>query len=193
MSKSTEFILQLSFILFVALIPSLVIIRVFEPAKALAENFKENDPQVFLNPLVAFVNEGVIERKHVKESPVLLSIPAHDLQLPVAEGKISDKVWELYDDKVAWLSTSDEPGEGNVILYAHNQKHLFAPLHDVEVGEEIVVEHGGWEYLYEIVEKRKVEPSDVDSVLTDQEQLTLYTCDGTFDQRRLVVIARPKA
>ena len=39
---------------------------------------------------------------------------------------------------------------------------------------------------------RPSDPEDVEAILSEDNQLTLYTCEGSFDQKRLVVYADPK-
>ncbi|MBI3485609.1 sortase [Candidatus Daviesbacteria bacterium] len=124
--------------------------------------------------------------------PTQITIPSLDIKLPIAQAQISGNSWTLYNDKVSWLTTSKLPGFGNVILYAHNRRHLFGPLKNIEVGEQIIVEQEGKNYTYLVSEKRKVLPDNVEAILSSRDQLTLYTCDGSFDQRRLVVIALPQ-
>ena len=125
--------------------------------------------------------------------PRVISIPAVDINLIVSPGKIVNNQWTLYDDKVSWLATSQTPGHGNVILYGHNRPNVLGNLSKVQIGQEIIIETRGQKYVYQIAEKRKVLPNEVDVIVSDKNQLTLYTCDGSFDQRRLVVIAYPKA
>lgn len=125
-------------------------------------------------------------------SPSLIHLSSIDLTLPIAEGAITDNQWTLYEDKASWLKTSKTPGQGNVILYAHNKDNLFGNLKRVELGDTIKVVHLDKEYRYKVVDKQQVVPSDVEAILSIHNQLTLYTCDGSFDQRRLVVIAYPE-
>ena len=126
----------------------------------------------------------------VKVSPSKISIPALNIDLPVASGAISADTWTLYEDKASWLSTSETPGDGNVIIYAHNRKGLFGSLANITPGDKVLVDHEGNTFNYEVTEKRKVVPSDVDAILSENDQLTLYTCDGSFDQKRLIVKAK---
>lgn len=123
--------------------------------------------------------------------PTSITISSVNLHLPVATGVISNNQWTLYDDKVSWLATSKTPGEGNVILYAHNREKLFANLAKVTIGDRITVGAGEKIFTYQVSLKQKVAPSNVDIVLSKNHQLTLYTCDGSFDQKRLIVIATP--
>lgn len=131
------------------------------------------------------------DKVEIKESPSSISVTSLDLNVPVASGVVKGNKWTLFDDKASWLSTSEEPGFGNVIIYAHNRDNLFGRLRDITAGDEIVLAHQGNPHLYIVTKVRKVTPEDVDAVLADRDQLTLYTCDGAFDQKRLVVIAKP--
>lgn len=125
--------------------------------------------------------------------PNTIIIPSVNVNLPIAKGTIVDNKWVLYDDKVSWLATSQTAGRGNVILYAHNRDKLFGTLKDLEIGQEISLKQDGKSYVYQVTQKRRVTPHDVDAILSNNDQLTLYTCDGSFDQKRLIVIALPKS
>lgn len=125
--------------------------------------------------------------------PSSISIPAVDINLTVAAATIVGDNWTLYDDKASWLTTSKTPGNGNVILFAHNKDHLFGRVRQIQIGQEIVVGQGEKKITYVVSQKRQVTPKDIDAVLSNDNQLTLYTCDGSFDQKRLIVIALPKS
>lgn len=177
MGKS-EFLLQLAIFGAAAAIIALIVIKVYPSTnnKTLTPNSSQS---------------AEISKNSSKVSPNLVKIPAIGLQLPVVEAFISQNQWVLFDDKVSWLATSETPGEGNVILYAHNRENLFGPLKKVSVGDEILIEHKEKTLNYYVTEKRKVTPEDVDAILSKENQLTLYTCDGSFDQKRLIVVAVP--
>ncbi|MCH7641142.1 sortase, partial [Patescibacteria group bacterium] len=68
---------------------------------------------------------------------------------------------------------------------------MFGDLNELEEGDIIeVLQNDAWR-RYEVRETRSVTPSDVEAILSDDNQLTLYTCEGSFDQKRLVVYADP--
>ncbi|MEK7165546.1 MAG: sortase, partial [Patescibacteria group bacterium] len=127
-----------------------------------------------------------------RKAPTQIAFPALDLTLGVAEATITGDSWTLFETQASWLATSAEPGKGNVILYAHNRKGLFGSLNKLQVGAQIDVSHEGREYHYIVSEKQSVSPRDVNAILAGGDRLTLYTCDGTFDQKRLVVVALPR-
>lgn len=126
--------------------------------------------------------------------PASIAIPTLDLDLLIAPGIVKKNQWTLYDDKISWLATSEPPGSGkNVILYGHNRPLLFGKLDSLQIGEEIIViDSSGAAFTYTVAQTRKVSPEDVDVIISPKNQLTLYTCEGSFDEKRLVVIAYPK-
>ncbi len=95
------------------------------------------------------------------------------------------------------------PGEkGNVVVTGHSSyfpwdpgrfKDVFALLHQVNVGDQVVVYHNQKKYVYQVYSKKVVKPSEIE-VLTQsgETRLTLITCTpvGT-DLNRLIVLARP--
>jgi len=95
------------------------------------------------------------------------------------------------------------PGDhGNVVITGHSSyfpwdpgrfKDVFALLHQVDIGDEVVVYHDQQKYDYIVYDKKVVKPSQVD-VLTQEgeDRLTLITCTpvGT-DLNRLIVLAKP--
>lgn len=127
-------------------------------------------------------------------SPATVSIPAAEISLSVTPAHIINGIWETSETTATYLSTSAHPGEGsNVVIYGHNRPSLFRNLHQVSIGDTIVVvdqRHTTFEYVVESIQV--VTPDQIEVVLpTDHEQLTLYTCTRFLDTHRLVVTARP--
>lgn len=125
--------------------------------------------------------------------PKNISIPTLSLQLPVEPTLIKDSTWPTSQTGVSFLENSGKLGSaGNLIFYGHNWKNLLGSLHKVKVGENIVL-HGqnGQDFTYTISHIATVAPTDV-SILADtsDERITLYTCIGFLDQKRLVVVAK---
>lgn len=94
------------------------------------------------------------------------------------------------------------PGDrGNVVITGHSSyyawdpgrfKDVFALLHDVRIGDRIVIYFHQKKFLYEVSDIKTVLPKDVDVLAqTVGEQLTLITCTpiGT-NLKRLVVTAK---
>lgn len=121
-------------------------------------------------------------------SPTDIKISSINLDIAISPSVVKGNDWQLFDDRVAWLSTSALPGNGNTILYAHDRVGLFGNLSKLKVGDEIMIYFNKW-IIYKVIELHAVTPTDVNSILSNRNRLTLFTCEGTFDQKRLVVYA----
>ncbi len=131
---------------------------------------------------------------HSKPGPVRLVIAGVKIDLPVAEGKIVDGVWQTTRDGVSHLDISANPGEnGNIVIYGHNLRVIFGSLPYVSMGATVKVITGDEkEYFYKVYSKRTVKADDVSiAFATPSEVLTLYTCDGLLDSTRFVLQAEP--
>lgn len=124
-----------------------------------------------------------------KNTPESISIPTLKIELSIAPAVAKNNQWTLYDDKISWLVTSKTPGDGNVILYGHNWDNLFGKLGKLQLEEEITVVADGKSYTYAVSEIKQVTPGDVEEILSKENRLTLYTCEGSFDEKRLIVVA----
>ncbi len=132
-------------------------------------------------------------RSTISTAPANISIPTLSLQLPVETTLINNGYWPTSQTGVSFLENSGKLGSvGNLIFYGHNWKNLLGSLHKVKVGENIVL-HGqnGQDFTYTISDIATVAATDV-SILADtsDERITLYTCIGFLDQKRLVVVAK---
>lgn len=108
----------------------------------------------------------------------------------------------LRDGVVHYPGTSQPGDRGNVVITGHSSyfpwdpgrfKDVFALLHEVVVGDTVVVYHDQKKYSYEVYEKKVVMPDQIEVLTQDgEDRLTLITCTpvGT-NLKRLVLFARP--
>lgn len=96
------------------------------------------------------------------------------------------------------------PGEdGHIFLFAHSTDYfwnvgsynaVFYLLYKLEKGDEVNIFYKGQRYVYKVLEKREVNPSQVEYLTrkTNREFLTLQTCwpPGTTLKRLLVFAVR---
>jgi LPXTG-site transpeptidase (sortase) family protein len=117
--------------------------------------------------------------------PEELVIERVGIRLPVVVGKITN-------EGVTYASDSAAVGErGNSIFYGHNWKSLLGELKRVVPGDEIeIVMADGSRKKFKVEYVQEVSPKEA-SVLekTEDKRMTLYTCSGFLDRRRLVVTA----
>lgn len=118
-----------------------------------------------------------------------ISIPKFNKSLPVWPAQVNQNSWEVFETAVAWYSDSALPGEGNTILYAHNSSDLFGNLQNLQINDRVLVGYKGFTYIYQVSQTRSISPDYVEAVIAEGTRLTLYTCEGSFDQKRRVVYA----
>lgn len=107
---------------------------------------------------------------------------------------------DLKKSLVAW-PTSALPGSwGNNIIFGHselpqfatptNYSGIFTHIMDLEQGDEIIINYDDVKYVYKVIDKKVIEPTDI-SVLEqryDSAYVTLITCvpPGTLWKRGVI-------
>lgn len=126
-------------------------------------------------------------------TPTKLQIPKIDLDIPIEERTIKDGVWMISDNVISHLDRSARPGEdGNIVLYGHNRQEILGKLRLIKAGDYVFVTSGVVVHKYKIVSKVETSPDNLAYVLPkNNEILTIYTCTGFLDSKRLVVQAIP--
>ncbi len=154
-----------------------------------------------LNLTIAPPDDRIIIPRINQNVPVI-RVPT-DLLLKRDWQALEKQIQEALRYGVVHFPGTAMPGEGgNVVITGHSSyfpwdpgrfKDVFALLHQVEVGDKVVVYHEQKKYEYIVSAKKVVKPSQVD-VLTQngEDKLTLITCTpvGT-DLNRLVITATP--
>lgn len=175
--------------LFVFLVPAVL----FYTSHRVAMTIRDRQ---FYSPMNALsMGESVDQQESksdTKQPPTSIYIPKINKRHVIQAAIVKDNAWQLFDTSVAWLSTSAVPGEGNVILYAHNWKSLWGDLYKLVPGDVIELYQGDRLHVYRVIESKAVLKHDIESILSEENRLTLYTCEGAFDQKRRVVYAIPK-
>lgn len=124
--------------------------------------------------------------------PTHLSIPSVGVDIVVASGNYNTetKTWDLSSDKAHYATITPEANNkvGNTFIYGHNNKHVFAALDGLAVGDTAIVKTDtNHTFTYTLNSIREVQPTDV-SIFEYRGPaiLTVQTCSGTwFEKRRL--------
>lgn len=142
-------------------------------------------------PISVEAMDSASEIAVVTSVPSSLTLASLDLSLPIIAAEKHADNWQTTDQGVSYLSSSPLPGEpGNSVMYGHNWPNLLGELDNLHPGDEIVVNYGTREVTFIVHYKSVVEASDVSVYApTLDSRLTLYTCTGFFDSKRLVVAA----
>jgi LPXTG-site transpeptidase (sortase) family protein len=141
------------------------------------------------NPVLNLKNK---KDEIVKSPPTRVMLPSLGIDLPVKEASVVKGYWEIFPDVAGWGKGSAYPEEnGNTVIFAHARDGLFAPLKKAKIGMTIYMMTRDKWYSYSINEIREVLPSQTEVIAkTDYSVLTLYTCTGFSDSKRLIVIAK---
>jgi sortase A len=133
-------------------------------------------------------NDGKGELIRDSKAIALIRIDSIKLRLPILEGVSNTNMRHA----AVHMEGTAQPGKmGNCVIAAHNsyvRGRLFNRVHELETGGEIKLTYGGHNYLYKVIGKKIVKPTDV-SVLkaNDKERmLTLITCDDTGNKRVII-------
>lgn len=126
-------------------------------------------------------------------SPKRILIPDLNIDLEIGVAKIVSGYWEVFEDKAGWGEGSGYPGQtGNQVIFAHAKEGLFQPLRLIEANTLIYILTNNEWFTYKVREIKEVYPNQVEVIVpTEDEILTLYTCSGYKDSKRLIVIAKP--
>lgn len=132
------------------------------------------------------------DKQKDKLPPVRIIIPSVNIDLSVKEAKIVNGYWEVFPDRAGFGLGSTYPGEiGNQVIFAHARQGLFLPLKKVKIKDKIIVASKTKLFTYLVTAIKEVNPNNTDIIgLTNEKTLTLYTCTGFSDSKRLIVIAK---
>ncbi len=142
--------------------------------------------------LIQSVHLQEVHASHAASPPAAIDIPSVHLNVPLAAGYIIDGIWTVSKTHALHLSNSAYPGHpGNIIVYGHNSRDIFGRLSQVQIGDEIILSAADQErYAYRITGIHTTTADDASSIAqTEEEVLTIYTCTGLFDSKRLIVRA----
>ena len=127
-------------------------------------------------------------------NPKTISIPSLQINLSVTPSQIVNGTWEIPRNSAGFLATSAKPGaNGNIIIYGHNKNNILGNLKKVTKGDMVEIETEDRKvHVYIISGKTIVDPKDIALLSqTGHEVLTIHTCTGFLDSKRLIITAEP--
>ena len=124
--------------------------------------------------------------------PTKIIIPKLSIDLDIKKSEVIDGYWKVYNDSAGWGDGSGLPGKnGNQVIFAHAREGLFLPLKNIQTGDVIYVTTSENWFSYKVVDIKEVYPNQIEVIApTEDETLTLYTCSGYQDAKRLIVVAK---
>lgn len=130
-----------------------------------------------------------------ENTPKKIIIPNLKIDLPVIPTKVINGYWQVpYNSAAFGVGSAPLNANGNTVIFAHARSDLFAPLSNIKIGDKIYIASDKFWGEFVVASKEIVLPTDTSVVgKTSEEILTLYTCSGIDDSKRLVVKAKKAA
>lgn len=139
------------------------------------------------------VSQSLLGAPKTSQPPIRIVIPSLAMDLPVVEARVIAGFWELSENSASHGVGSANPGDiGNTVIFAHARDELFGPLRNIKNDATIYLMTDDQWYWYQVQEIKLVNPNDVEVIApTPDQTLTLFTCSGFLDTKRLIIIAKP--
>jgi LPXTG-site transpeptidase (sortase) family protein len=139
------------------------------------------------------VDPSLMKVGNVSEEPIRIVIPSTNIDLNVIEAEVKDGYWETSETTASHGMGSANPGQnGNSVIFAHARVGLFYNLKDLKKDDIVYVFTQKKWYPYKVTDITSVYPDQVEVIAPTKDQtLTLYTCTGYADEKRLIVVAKP--
>lgn len=139
------------------------------------------------------INDTLLTHTTPAQPPQRIIIPSVSIDLVVKEARLVNGYWETSETTASHGLGSAYPGQnGNVVIFAHARDGLFAPIRTLKNDARVYVLTNDRWHEYRVKSIRTVAPNETQVIgQTDTETLTLFTCTGFLDSKRLVVTATP--
>lgn len=120
-----------------------------------------------------------------------LVIPNVSVGLPIVTVPLANGTWEV-EESVANFAAESSPftGEpGNSVIFGHNKLDAFRPINKLKRGDQVHVQTSTHQFTYVVKSISTTAPTNVDVLkpVEGKKELTLITCNGVFDEKRLII------
>lgn len=136
-------------------------------------------------------NSEAVEQSLVSQ-PVSITINSIGVNLPVLPASRDNSKFTTTKEGVSYLTDSVLPGlKGNSVFYGHNWPSLLGNLKNTKKGDLIELRYADGQIKFFTVDLIIEMPAKDVSIDSDAEQpiLTIYTCSGFLDTKRIIVTA----
>ncbi len=141
------------------------------------------------------IDTQLFRSNSIQDIPVRIVVPGVSIDIPIVESPVVNGYWELSETTASHGMGSANPGEsGNIVVFAHAKEELFYNLKNIQRGDAVYITTKGKTFRYVVSGVTSVYPWQKEVIAsTKTETVTLYTCSGFHDEKRLVVRALPQA
>ncbi len=127
-----------------------------------------------------------------EELPKRIFISSLGIDMAVAPSRVVDGFWEVSETLANFGLGSAPPGKsGNTVIFAHLRQGMFGNLYKIQKNAAIEIKTKDKTFVYKVSDIKEVSPSETSVIApTIDKTLTLYTCSGFADSKRLVIQAK---
>lgn len=138
-----------------------------------------------VDPLIAKETSNSVQ-------PNTITISSINVNLPIIPATRNNGKFETTKNGVTYLTDSAIPAQtGNSVFYGHNWSNLLGNLKNVKRGDTIELKYANGEakvFTVDLITELPAKYAKV-SLESDQKVMTIYTCSGFLDSKRIIVTA----
>ncbi len=134
-----------------------------------------------------------VQAQVTNSSPEEVKIPSVNIDLSLEPGGFYNGKWVLSETTGNFMPVNANIAAGDgFVVYAHKRVNLFISLKNVKKGDKIIVmDNKNKTYTYDVYNLEDIRGNEVGKVESNEKNtIVLFTCDGVFDEKRLVVRAK---
>ena len=124
--------------------------------------------------------------------PLAITINSINVNLSIIPSAKTNNKFETTKNGVTYLTDSVLPAQtGNSVFYGHNWSNLLGNLKNVKRGDTIELKYSNGEvktFTVDLITEMPAEYAKV-SLDSNQKVMTIYTCSGFLDSKRIIVTA----
>lgn len=138
------------------------------------ENNGDEAQDYVVNPDMEMPTETVDENNYIGT----IEIPSLNLSLPIIDA------WSYAKLKIAPCRYSGSAYSGNFTIAGHNYSTHFGPIRNLEPGAQVIfTDMKGRSFTYEVSAVETLEPTAVEDMISNEWDLTLFTCTSDGQAR----------
>ncbi len=122
-------------------------------------------------------------------TPVRILLPTQGIDLPIQVAPVLRDTWQVFENSAGLGANTTK---NNLVIFAHARPGMFDHLGELRIGDHFYLFGTTKWQNFEIIEKSYILPEDINTVLKTANTrltVTLFSCDGPNDEKRVVIKA----
>jgi len=145
--------------------------------------------EISVNDSDKVLAQQVSTASEMDNTPLRILLPTLNVDLPIEPAPILKDTWQVFENAAG---LGQGTNENNLVIFAHARPEMFARLSELQIGDKFyLLGNSKWQ-TFEVVDKSYIFPEDINTVLKTANAaptVTLFSCDGPNDEKRVVIKA----